>query len=228
MQRLNTAKLVLFTIKRRKRKSGFSSCSETSSYRVAELTSWCLADAKSLSSQPLTWQPETSWRGAIYQYSLVFKLYTVVFLMFIFWLTVQDYFSFLSWENICFADLCWNVASSLFSGNVSENAVPSRQGNSLYCICEHHLMVELLPWGKSPILWRIFFCILVQRKEITYQSMYLSVSDLIIQLQRMLWISVSSRFAFIAEVVLVLFWFLFLLFVQDEFVGWSQQSEHPC
>lgn len=48
------------------------------------------------------------------------------------------------------------MASSLFTGNVSENAVPSRQGNSLYCTCDHHLVLELLPWGKS-ILCRIFF-----------------------------------------------------------------------
>lgn len=162
---------------------------------------------------------------SIYQYSLVFKLHTVVFLVLLFWLTVWDYCSFPSWENICFADLCWNVASSLFTGNVSENAVPSRQGNSLYCTCEHHLVLELLPWGKS-ILYRIFFVCIGPRKEITYQSIYISVPELIIQLQRVLWISVSSRFAFIAEVLLVLFWFLFLFFVQDEFVGWSQQSEH--
>lgn len=72
---------------------------------------------------------------------------------------ILDYFSFPSWENICFADLCWNVASSLFTGNVSENAVPSRQGNSLYFIHECHLMVDLLSWDKSPVLWRIFLYI---------------------------------------------------------------------
>lgn len=80
--------------------------------------------------------------------------------------------------------------------------------------------------GVNLFCAEFFLCVLVQRKEITYQSIYISVPELSIQLQRVLWISVSSRFAFIAEVVLVLFWLLFLFFVQDEFVGWSQQSEH--
>lgn len=152
-------------------------------------------------------------------------LYILIFLILTFWLTMQDYFSFPCWENTCFADLCWNVASSLFTGNVSENAVPSRQGNSLCCIWEHHLMLSSY-LGVNLLFCGEFFSY-IGPKERNNLPGYLHecvrvdnpvtksvVNKCVIQICPHCRSCVSFVLVFVS------------LFVQDEFVGWSQQSEH--
>ena len=82
------------------------------------------------------------------------------------------------------------MASSLFTGDVSENAVPSCQGNSLYFIREHHLMVDLLSWSKSPILWKV--CANERNNLSEYLPDCVKIANPVIKTV------VSSGFAFIA------------------------------
>lgn len=227
-QRLSTAKLVLFIIKGKKRKSGFRN-SETSSYHVAELIDCCLAGAEFVISV-IGMITETSWIGPV---CLPVQLsFQVIYcgLPYIIFILPSD------WQ---YGIIALSLAEKIFVLQIFVEMWLHHYSLEMYqkmqsphvkvIVCT--ALVSITWWlssylGVNLFCAEFFLCVLVQRKEITSQSIYISVPELTIQLQRVLWISVSSRFAFIAEVVLVCSGFCFFFFVQDEFVGWSQQSEH--